>query len=228
MASAKASLLQDYQDQRNSSSLGHDEGTNDTLGMLVPTADRRRRACGLTTLFSAVKILGGIAALTMLACILHETHKLTLTLTQSANLRLNSPTDLSVSADKRCGRSPEEARSLNCRYDVMLGIWIHADCYDEDLMDTYLDNYNLTWYSDPALSDEVAEAEVLLGTRTPVFAERRLHFVHCGYSWDIVSRALAAGRPVIREIYNPGHTEHCTHMLVLQELHRNETKVDVA
>lgn len=219
--------------------LGHYEDRNRSSSTLdglvkdfheIPQVAQKRHGVGWTRLlFSILQMLGNVAALTTMLVVLHQSYAFSTPIAMTP-----SSTSVASSADsthewKTCGNTVQEALSSNCRYDVILGTWYHEDCYDEELLNTYVARYGLTWYAESGLLQPIPRENVSLGLRETWYANRDYHYMHCGYTWEMIIRALAAGRPIVKEISTFGHTEHCTEILVSHDkLHRNETKVDVA
>jgi hypothetical protein len=129
---------------------------------------------------------------------------------------------------KDCGNTSSEARSKNCRFDVMLTSWIHNDCFDSELMESYLFKHDYTWYMDRELTVPFPDEAMRLGDHYRVFVDREFHFVHCAYMWEMQIRAYWAGKAKVYGIWEDGHTKHCANILVSQELPTNWTTLTVA
>lgn len=52
-----------------------------------------------------------------------------------------------ISDDAPCGTNVEEAKALGCHYSIALGDWLHDECYDHDLEETYRNEaVEFEWY----------------------------------------------------------------------------------
>ena len=126
---------------------------------------------------------------------------------------------------KGCGTSAMEARAKGCLYDVMLGGWIHADCYQSELMEKYLKAGNYTWYSDVSLTDLVSDAVVRRGEHAEIYTRLFYHYAHCAYLWEMQMKAYRERGAIDNVIFEEEHTEHCSGLLLHQQWENNVTTI---
>ncbi|KAI9745505.1 MAG: hypothetical protein M1818_001039 [Claussenomyces sp. TS43310] len=124
---------------------------------------------------------------------------------------------------KDCGTTAAEAQLKNCRFDLMLTSWLHADCFDSQLMERYLSEHDYKWYADSDLKTILPDD----GALHRVFVEKEFHFVHCAYMWEMQMRAYRSGKAIDHNIWQYEHTVHCAKLLVSQQLPRNFTVLTV-
>ncbi|KAL3421706.1 hypothetical protein PVAG01_05862 [Phlyctema vagabunda] len=114
---------------------------------------------------------------------------------------------------KGCGTNVAEARAMGCLYDVMLGGWIHSDCYWGELMEEYIAEGEYRWYRDENLTVEMSLAEVRLGEHKKIWTKKYYHYAHCAYLWNLQMRAFRERVPVDHSIMEEEHTVHCSSIL---------------
>lgn len=128
-----------------------------------------------------------------------------------------NPTDFShtiAEGWKDCGHSPEEARAKGCVYDVMLVAWLHADCFDRELHETYLSDTDWPFWIDRGLEHAISLDEVRLGQHRTVFSNQEFHLAHCSYFLEQSVRGFRDGRGVVDNVtLDREHTEHCARTL---------------
>jgi hypothetical protein len=126
-----------------------------------------------------------------------------------------------------CGEASDEARASGCKFDMMLSAWIHADCYDQELMEQYLSEGNYTWYRDNSFRQTISDAEVRLGNHEKIYSRVDFHYSHCAYVWEMQLRAYRTGKAIDLDVYNYLHTVHCANILVEHANPRNVTTLTV-
>ncbi|EAU34771.1 predicted protein [Aspergillus terreus NIH2624] len=127
---------------------------------------------------------------------------------------------------KGCGTNSAEARQMGCKYDVMLGGWIHADCYAADLMEKYIERGNYSWFRDQSLTIPVSEEEMRRGDHEVLWTRKFFHYAHCAYLWEMQMRAYRERKPIESGIFLEEHTIHCAGILLQQDtLMTNATAV---
>ncbi|OCT46845.1 hypothetical protein CLCR_02101 [Cladophialophora carrionii] len=126
-----------------------------------------------------------------------------------------------------CGNSPEEAQSLDCRFDVMSFTWVPKPCFDEALMTDFLASPTQPWqwFTEPNVTvTSTADARALSfqDVRTGQFAElyvtNAYHSTHCTFTWKKLHRALTETGYLDSYIGSYEHTLHCEHMLLSRHL----------
>ncbi|KAK2746150.1 hypothetical protein FQN55_005779, partial [Onygenales sp. PD_40] len=118
---------------------------------------------------------------------------------------------------KGCGSNSAEARDMGCMYDVMLGGWIHADCYASELMELYLARGNYSWFRDQSLTIPVTDEEVRRGDHDVLWTRKFFHYAHCAYLWEMQMRAYRERKPIDHGIFLEEHTIHCAGILLEQD-----------
>lgn len=124
----------------------------------------------------------------------------------------NSGNPSSIFGD--CGTTPTQARDQHCLFDAMSFSWLPSACYDEELVNQFLQLRNWTWSRDREGLDSVSSEEVLQGDITELFVTHEYHFFHCTYQWRKMHRGIERG-VIDTYIADYGHTEHCEHMLAM-------------
>src|SRR4051794_39657381 len=56
-----------------------------------------------------------------------------------------------------CGSTPSKARSLGCHFDILSFAWQTPQCYDAELMDSFINFYNWTFYTQPDRTSETVD-----------------------------------------------------------------------
>ncbi|KAK4631266.1 hypothetical protein CLAFUW4_03598 [Fulvia fulva] len=117
-----------------------------------------------------------------------------------------------------CGNSSTEARAKNCKFDIMLTMWVPADCLDKDdtdLMEDYLEKHNFLnrMYWDDRLTHKATEKEIRKGDHDYMYIENEFHWTHCQYLWQRQMGSWIDRRPVIRGIWAKEHTKHCGELM---------------
>ena len=108
-----------------------------------------------------------------------------------------------------CGNSSSEALSLGCNFDIISFAWLPARCFDQELMDQFLDLRDWKWYLDTEGQQTVDLASVAAGQYEQLYVTQEYHMYHCTYMWRKMHRALLAGNVVDGYIGDMHHTAHC-------------------
>lgn len=116
---------------------------------------------------------------------------------------------------KDCGSSADEARAKGCVYDVILVAWLHPECFDSELMETYLsDNDYPFWLVRGAeMEQNITIEEVRLGNHKTVFSSAEFHLAHCSYFLEQSVRGYRARGWIDNVTADNEHTEHCARSL---------------
>lgn len=117
-----------------------------------------------------------------------------------------------------CGNSSTKARAAGCKFDIMLTMWVPADCLDksdEDLMEEYLDKhgYLQKMYWDDQLTQLAPEKAIRKGDHDYAYTETSFHWVHCKYLWQRQMGSWVDRRPIVRGIWDKEHTKHCGELM---------------
>lgn len=124
-----------------------------------------------------------------------------------------------------CGSTPDEARSLGCKFDIFSYAWYAPPCYNLELHESFLAQHrdDIEWrYMDytPLTTDDVLTGDHW--SLRPISGQ--FHDMHCTYEWLRLIRALAEERPLDRKLSKFEHSHHCsTRLLEKDKSYRNET-----
>ncbi|KAI9146789.1 Trans-enoyl reductase ACTTS2 [Paramyrothecium foliicola] len=112
-----------------------------------------------------------------------------------------------------CGATAAEARNKGCVFDFILGAWIHKECLDEEMYETYLDKLrtlNITFFSGPDEKDRVGEEYALAGDYDLIWAIGNFHYLHCSYVTAKTLKAFLRERKAVpSNSMEDEHMEHC-------------------
>ena len=112
-----------------------------------------------------------------------------------------------------CGNSTQEARSLDCKYDILLNNWVPAPCVDEEWVEEYRDDGSWGAFGDEALTQPLTLDEMM--GREFYYTSLRDHVNHCAIMWKKQFFALYEERRAIDTVIaSPGHTDHCAQFLM--------------
>jgi hypothetical protein len=114
-----------------------------------------------------------------------------------------------------CGNSLADAKSLGCRFDIVLHSWLPADCITpEDDADAELMYAGRSWEWHLGNGTEVTLDDVRSGEFAFVHTSFDWHVTHCMYVWKRMHRAMMdGGRRVDSYTINYHHTTHCAEMI---------------
>jgi hypothetical protein len=221
MESSKSELLGDY--YRDSSSLG--EG--DVEACSLPCSENNDKHhhhqphhSWLSWFCSLVKIIYAIVSLVILISVLTHVHFL------STHMTIGISTE--QQQDKwHCGNTAETAWARGCVFDVMLTTWMHKDCFYPELMESYLAHNNFNWSLDTSFTQIVPLEEIRKGKHEHIYVDPEFHYVHCAYTWEMQLKAWHEQRPLIESLADPEHSVHCSNLLTVHVLPRNETSLSV-
>jgi hypothetical protein len=133
-----------------------------------------------------------------------------------------------------CGSTGEEALALGCKFDVINYSWQPAACFDEEVYNRYWEKWTLEYqngrpfkmYTDPGFTQELPSLDLKLLMRTPlVWAEHRVHILHCMYAWELMHHALTLGRPLPAWLASFNHTRHCTETVLQEDWTEHDTTI---
>ncbi|EME44321.1 hypothetical protein DOTSEDRAFT_97020, partial [Dothistroma septosporum NZE10] len=110
-----------------------------------------------------------------------------------------------------CGRTPEEARSAGCIFDVMMDEWLPLSCYDRDLTEEFRSIKDWPFYSDANQTQRLTEEE--LSQRPVAHTTLEYHVAHCSFALRKLHRAIAQGRQIETNVAAEAHTTHCAEFL---------------
>lgn len=187
----------------------------------TPGSSKESRACFavlLSVFFVGVAVFG-LALATWLPLLQHGTND---PLVQAAASR---------TIIRDCGSTAIEARKRGCRFDPISFSWLSPECYDSELVDSFLAMNRWAWYTSKADSPRHTVAMpyriVALGEQDHLWVTREFHIHHCTFQWKKMHRAILGGKPIDGYIGNYSHTEHCEHVLVEPETRRSSVDVRI-
>jgi hypothetical protein len=130
---------------------------------------------------------------------------------------------------RSCGSSAAEARSLDCKFDIMSFSWLAPSCFDDDLAAEFEHLQTWQWSLSPLTAIKhggnkdnntnknnmtfVDAATVQLGEHESLYVSQEYHIQHCIYMWKKLHRAFLGVRQLDAYIWDFAHTEHCGRML---------------
>lgn len=123
-------------------------------------------------------------------------------------------------AGRHCGSTAEEARAKGCIFDTISFAWLMPECYDAELVEEFSHiPYKFNFYTTKEKETAVAYpwSEVEKGERA-MYVPWSHHLWHCGFLYKKMHRAIMAGKPVDSYIGNFTHTEHCMHLMIVENI----------
>lgn len=110
-----------------------------------------------------------------------------------------------------CGSTLEEAKALNCEWDVMAAGWLPPACIDRELTEEFRAEGPWRYFADQNGTEELLEEELQyrLGEGNEYYASLRFHKTHCGYQWRKMHRAMQRGTKIENKLADYHHTLHC-------------------
>lgn len=115
-----------------------------------------------------------------------------------------------------CGDSPETARARGCSFDIISFAWQTPECYDEPLVNEFLNWDNWEFFTEREGNHTVPRNQALQGEQN-LFMRWKYHVVHCTFMWRQMHRAYECGYiPSHLHAYN--HTLHCQHILLARHM----------
>lgn len=157
----------------------------------------------------------------------HDDEAATLALTQThyePGERHNITTGATMIA---CGHSVAEARTLGCKYDILLNSWVPEPCYSSnDLMEDYKDDDSWTGFRDENLTQRLTVLEM---SESPFYyTSMRDHINHCAMIWMKQFWVFFDQTPTMDTmISSPGHTDHCARYLLEAKYMKTEATKNV-
>ncbi|EHK21990.1 uncharacterized protein TRIVIDRAFT_53560 [Trichoderma virens Gv29-8] len=116
----------------------------------------------------------------------------------------------------RCGFNSTEAIARGCVFDYMNFSWQPPECYDPELDEKHATMMRkdgpIRWWADANLTKPIPDDANILKMYTEVWTERKFHYKHCLYSWEILHLSYNDGRP-IPDLMSHEHSLHCAMIL---------------
>lgn len=148
-------------------------GSDDESGMTLLGGEQTRNAShrrsNRTNL--ALKFLLGVLALTCASAVLYTAFA----------VHDISATTMRDYGDCGSSETVEEARAKGCIFDPMAWIWVRPECYDQKLVDDFMNRTDYSWHTNPKLTPEslVPLDVVFRGDHPKLFTQKKYHYVHC-------------------------------------------------
>lgn len=108
-----------------------------------------------------------------------------------------------------CGETVAEARSLQCKVDVMDLGWVHPHCWDEEFLDEYAPPDKWRFGLDEEFRTTLSQAQISTGDFEDPWVTNNYHGAHCTYALRKMARAAALGEHVNLRMSHVRHTHHC-------------------
>lgn len=145
--------------------------------------------------------------------------------TPAAATTISSSTDrLNITSNATlltCGSTVPQAKSNNCKYDILLNNWVPAPCYSQEFVDEYVDENNYSeangWggFADEAMTRRLTLQQMSEG---PFYwTSLRDHVTHCAVMWkkQFATMYEFEAKGVLDTVLaSYGHTDHCAQYLM--------------
>ena len=120
-----------------------------------------------------------------------------------------------------CGNSPHEARERGCRFDLMGFTWKPRECFDEELMEQFMQEKQWHWSLNPNGTELLSEGDIRTGVYEVGWTTWDYHLTHCLYMWMKLRRDVISNRPRDQSVMDLDHSLHCVEKLVTPRLDKN-------
>lgn len=113
-----------------------------------------------------------------------------------------------------CGFTAEQARERGCVFDLMMSIWTHPSCYDQELSEQFLMESNFVYFWDVEGTKPFDEKEARNGSYDVIYTNGSFHLKHCSYIWARQTRARRK-KPYVIDVAarSVEHIKHCNEYL---------------
>ncbi|KUI72152.1 hypothetical protein VM1G_07808 [Cytospora mali] len=132
----------------------------------------------------------------------------------------NSPQPQSEDDDTiaTCGSTVEEAKALNCTWDLLAAAWLPPACIDQELNEEFRNEGPWRYFADREGTEELPEEELpyRVGEGMEFYASLKYHKTHCSYQWRKMHRAMMRGTKIENKLADYHHTKHCGHVQMQQ------------
>ncbi|RDI81163.1 hypothetical protein Vi05172_g8791 [Venturia inaequalis] len=116
--------------------------------------------------------------------------------------------------ESKCGNTWQEAKALNCHYDVLASRWYPPSCHNPAVLETMLQEVNFQWYADAQHTKPVSWELARSGEFDALYPLHDYHIMHCLYLWRRLHAALVGHLYLDDDVYAYGHTVHCTRLIM--------------
>jgi hypothetical protein len=110
-----------------------------------------------------------------------------------------------------CGSTIEEAKALNCTWDLLAAAWLPPACIDKELTDDFRTQGPWRYFADRDGTEELFEEELQyrVGEGNEYYTSLKYHKTHCSYQWRKMHRAMQMGTKIENKLADYHHTIHC-------------------
>lgn len=118
-----------------------------------------------------------------------------------------------------CGSTIDEARALNCTWDLLAAAWLPPACVDQELTEDFRSQGGpWRYFADRAGTEELSEGDLQyrVGEGGEYYTSLRYHKTHGSYQWRKMHRAMERGRKIEKKLPDYHHTVHCGYVQMQQ------------
>ncbi|KAK0124177.1 hypothetical protein ONS95_009159 [Cadophora gregata] len=109
----------------------------------------------------------------------------------------------------KCGKTPEEARSLGCQLDVMVYAWTPPPCLNNTHALMYFHSQKWPFWKHENRTEEIPAEDILAGKYERYFSTWPFHGAHCQYLLSRNLQVLPTGGPLNDYMRDREHNTHC-------------------
>lgn len=182
-------------DDCSSASDGSPVGHKNSSGKRKRPRDRLARTCKLALLPAIVGVIMFFVG--------RMTHDMPMPFASSSD-----PVSLGL-----CSPDWHESKRRGCVYDFILSTWMHPQCFDKEMHETYLDllrRKNTTFWYEKQRINEVPWEVAVSGEHPQIFSDGKVHHLHCSYVLDRAIH-LSKRKPLVLDSLSrkEEHIQHC-------------------
>ena len=170
---------------------------------------QKQRACWCPTSLLSTQTIAALIIVALLVTILEQSIQLS---TNSTTL----PISMKLNRSSGCGTNVDEAIAHGCVFDYMNFSWQPPECYYPDLDEKYAammrEDGPMRWWADADLTEPIPDDRDVLKMYYQVWTERRFHYKHCLYGWDLLHFSYD-NRVPLPDLMTRNHSRHCAHVL---------------
>lgn len=117
-----------------------------------------------------------------------------------------------------CGSTIDEARALNCTWDLLAAAWLPPACIDQELTQDFRDQGPWRYFADREGTQELSEEDLQyrVGPGNEYYTSLKYHKTHCSYQWRKMHRAMERGTKIENKLADYHHTMHCGYVQMQQ------------
>lgn len=130
----------------------------------------------------------------------------------------------SVRKDCFCGKTVEEAITMNCAFDAYAAAWLPYECIDQELSDLFDhsgpgENGEWPYFLDKLGNMPINKSEVAMHGGSAlgyIHTTHEWHIVHCHFYWQKQVRAKDTGVIVEARYDTLSHARHCEKVALMR------------